>query len=471
MHAQLQTQSKIFSSASAAFGAEPNSHVTPICLGLPGVLPVLNKTAVVYAVRMALATNCRVNRRSIFARKNYFYPDLPKGYQISQYEEPLCEHGYLEIADEGTLKRIGITRIHLEEDAGKSVHAEAFVRGNETLIDINRCGVPLIEIVSEPDIRSPREAYLFLNAIRQIVQYLGICDGNMEEGSLRCDANVSIRPLGQSRFGTKTEVKNMNSFRNVERALEFEIARQRALLENGEQVDQQTLLWDADKNEAYSMRGKEDAHDYRYFPDPDLVPVEISDTWLAEIRATVPELPNARRLRIMADYGLPAYDAEILTDSRALADYFEALAQACGDGKSASNWVMGDVLRVLKEQGTTISAFALSPQSLAELLAFVQKGTISRNIARTVFDEMLASGKSAGAIIEEKGLVQISDAGKLAKTIAEVLDTNPSEAQKVLEGKEQVIGYLVGQVMRATRGKANPALVNELLRKALAERK
>jgi aspartyl-tRNA(Asn)/glutamyl-tRNA(Gln) amidotransferase subunit B len=470
VHVQLQTKSKVFSSASAAFGAEANSHVTPICLGLPGVLPVLNKTAVAYAVRMALATHCQVHPRSIFARKNYFYPDLPKGYQISQYEEPLCEHGFLEIDLDGTLKRIGITRIHLEEDAGKSLHAEAFVKKNETLIDVNRCGVPLMEIVSEPDLRSPKEAYLFLTQMRQIVRYLGICDGNMEEGSLRCDANVSVRQVGRSEFGTKTEVKNMNSFRHVEKALEFEISRQIALLESGREISQETLLWDADNNEALPMRGKEDAHDYRYFPDPDLVPLEISEAWLSEIGAMLPELPAPRRRRMIEQYGLPQYDADILTESRLLADYFEAAAQQCGDPKSASNWIMGEVLRELKERQEDISAFPVQPANLARLITLVNEGTISRSAAKTVFDAMLTSGKAPEVIVKEQGLLQISDTGELAKQVEAILNANPAEVQKYLDGKAQVLGFLVGQVMRVTRGKANPKVVNEILLRELAKR-
>lgn len=471
VHAQLLTKSKIFSTASAAFGGEANSQVTPVCLGLPGVLPVLNKTVVEYALRMALATNSTIPRRSVFARKNYFYPDLPKGYQISQYEEPLCEHGYVDIEVDGEHKRIGLTRIHLEEDAGKSIHAESFVRKNETLIDVNRCGVPLIEIVSEPDIRSAKEAAAYLTKLRQIVQYLGVCDGNMEEGSLRCDANISVRPVGQKELGTKTELKNMNSIRGVEKAIQYEIERQISLLEDGEDIVQQTLLWDADKNEAYPMRGKEDAHDYRYFPDPDLIPLEVSEEWIAEIKSALPELPDERTERLIQEYDLPEYDAGVLTDSRPLADYFEDTARKSGDPKNASNWIMGEVLRVLKETQGMIEAFPVPAEGLAELIQLINKGTINRKTGKSVFDEMVASGKSAAAIVEEKGLVQISDTGALEGEVNKVLDANPDEVQKYLDGKQQVIGFLMGQVMRATKGQANPKMVNELLRKALEARK
>jgi aspartyl-tRNA(Asn)/glutamyl-tRNA(Gln) amidotransferase subunit B len=471
VHAQLQTQSKIFSTASAAFGGEANSHVTPVCLGLPGVLPVLNETVVEYALRMAIATNSAIPKRSVFARKNYFYPDLPKGYQISQYEEPLCENGYVDIDVESGHKRIGLTRIHLEEDAGKSIHSESFVNKNETLIDVNRCGVPLIEIVTEPDIRSAKEAAAFLTKLRQIVQYLGVCDGNMEEGSLRCDANISVRPVGQETFGTKTELKNMNSIRGVEKAIEYEIERQISLLQDGEAVVQQTLLWDADRSEAFPMRGKEDAHDYRYFPDPDLIPVEINEEWIDRIKAALPELPDVRAQRLLRDYEIPEYDAGVLTDSRQLADYFENTARKSGDPKNASNWIMGEVLRVLKEMQQGIEAFSVTPEALAELIRLINAGTINRKTGKTVFDEMVASGKSAYVIVKEKGLVQISDTGELETQVDEVLDANPDEVQKYLEGKQQVIGFLMGQVMRATKGQANPKIVNELLRKALEARK
>jgi aspartyl-tRNA(Asn)/glutamyl-tRNA(Gln) amidotransferase subunit B len=467
VHAHLLTESKIFCRCSTKFGGAPNSQVCPICLGMPGVLPVLNRRAVELALRIGLATNCKIGPRSIFARKNYFYPDLPKGYQISQYEEPLCEGGYVEIEIDGELRRIGLTRIHLEEDAGKSVHAESYVSENETLIDVNRCGVPLIEIVSEPDIRSPKEAALYVSQLRQIVQYLEICDGNMEEGSLRCDANVSVRPVGSKELGVKTELKNMNSIRGVEKALEFEIARQIRVLENGGEIIQQTLLWDADRNEALPMRSKEYAHDYRYFPEPDLVPLEVSESWLQQVRSSLPELPLARKQRLVQQYNIPAYDAEVLTGTRALADYFEEAATNSGDAKSASNWVMGDVLRVLKESNSEITTFAVKPSELGSLIKLIKNGTISGKIAKSVFEEMVQSGKPAGAIVEEKGLIQISDTAELEKVVADVIGKNPGEVEKYRAGKEHVLGFLVGQVMKATRGKANPKLVNEILLKEI----
>ncbi len=468
VHAQLSTGSKIFCRCGTTFGALQNSQVCPICLGMPGVLPVLNRKAVELAIKIGLATNCRIAAHSIFARKNYFYPDLPKGYQISQYEEPLCENGWLEIElEDGSLKRIGLTRIHLEEDAGKSVHAEGYVSENETLIDVNRCGTPLIEIVSEPDIRSPREAYLYLTRIRQLVRYLGICDGNMEEGSLRCDANISVRPTGAQKFGTKTELKNMNSFRNVEKALEFEINRQIQLLESGGQIVQQTLLWDATNGKVMPMRSKEEAHDYRYFPEPDLAPLRIEEKWREAVHASLPELPMARRNRFVEQFGLPKYDADVLTDEKAIADYFEATAKLLKDAKLASNWIMGDVLRTLKEKKIDIAQFSIKPDALAELLNLIAGGTISGKIAKDVFEEMLAGDKSAKAIVAEKGLTQVSDTSIIEKAVDEVIASNPKEVERYRNGEEKVFGFLVGQVMKATRGKANPKVANEILKKRL----
>ena len=468
VHAQLLTDSKIFCRCGTVFGAPQNSQVCPVCLGMPGVLPVLNRTAIEFTVKMGLATNCHIAEHSIFARKNYFYPDLPKGYQISQYEEPLCENGWIEVElEDGALKRIGLTRIHLEEDAGKSVHAEEYVSENETLIDVNRCGTPLIEIVTEPDIRSPREAYLYLNRIRQLVRYLGICDGNMEEGSLRCDANISVRPVGEQKFGTKTELKNMNSFRNVEKALEFEINRQIQLLESGGKVVQQTLLWDAANGKIMPMRSKEQAHDYRYFPEPDLVPLRVDEKWREEIRASLPELPMARRNRFIEQLGLPKYDAEVLSDEKSIADYFDATAKLVKDAKMASNWVMGEVLRVLKEKKIEISSFSIAPPALAELLNLIADGTITNKIAKEVFEEMLAANKSAKIIVAEKGLVQVSDTSIIEKAADEVLATNPKEVERYRSGEEKVFGFLVGQLMKATRGKANPKVANAILKKKL----
>ncbi len=467
VHAQLLTESKIFCRCSTKFGAAANSQVCPVCLGMPGVLPVLNKKAVEFAIRMGLATNCRIAPYSIFARKNYFYPDLPKGYQISQYEEPLCEDGYLEIEIDGKLKRIGIIRIHLEEDAGKSVHAEEYVSEHETLVDLNRCGVPLIEIVSQPDLASPGEAALFLTRLRQIVQYLEICDGNMEEGSLRCDANVSVRPVGSTELGVKTEVKNMNSIRGVEKALEVEIHRQIKILEAGGQVEQTTLLWDANRNEVLPMRSKEYAHDYRYFPEPDLVPLQVDSEWVEQIKASLPELPLARKTRLMQQYGIPAYDAEVLTDSRALSDYFEQVASLCGDAKAASNWIMGEVLRAVKEKQIEIQQFPIPARQMANLIKQINQGTISGKIAKTVFQEMLETGKSPEQIIQEKGLVQIVDRDTIKQYVLTVIKQNPNEVKKYREGKQQLLGFFVGQVMKLSHGKANPKIVNEILREEL----
>jgi len=471
VHAQLLTKSKIFCRCSTSFGAKPNSQTCPICLGMPGVLPVLNKLAVEFAIKIALATNCRVAENSIFARKNYFYPDLPKGYQISQYEEPLSENGYVEIDIDGARKRIGITRIHLEEDAGKSIHAEEFVEENETLVDVNRCGTPLIEIVGKPEIRSPKEAYLYLTRLRQIVQYLEICDGNMEEGSFRCDANVSIRRQGSKEFGVKTELKNMNSLHGVEKALEFEIARQIQTLKAGGNVFQQTLLWDADKKETIPMRSKEFAHDYRYFPEPDLVPVQIKSEWIEKVRHSLPELPAVRRERLVEKYGLPQYDADVLTETKALVDYFEETTKISGDAKTTSNWIMGEVLRVLKGSGRDIKDFKIKPADLAALIKLIIDGRISVKIAKSVFDEMFTSGRKPDEIIKEKGLLQISDSTELEKYVLSVIDENPEEVNKFLSGHEQVLGFLLGQIMKATRGKANPKLINEILRKELQKSK
>jgi len=462
VHAQLLTNTKIFCGCSTKFGNEPNSNVCPICLGHPGVLPVLNKKVVEFAVLMGVATKSKINTNSIFARKNYFYPDLPKGYQISQYEKPICEFGTIEIEKkDGTKKNIGITRIHMEEDAGKSIHD----RGETTSVDVNRCGVPLLEIVSEPDMRSAEEAYLYLSKIKQIVQYLEICDGNMEEGSLRCDANISVRPIGQKELGTKTEIKNMNSFRNVERAINYEIKRQTDLIEDGGKVIQQTLLWDADANEAHPMRSKEEAHDYRYFPDPDLVPIEISVEWFEELKAKVPELPDAKRERFTADYNLPIYDAEILTQTKELANYYEQVTKVTNDHKAASNWVMVEVLKVLNEQKIEIEKFAITPENLGGLVNLILQGTISGKIAKDVFALMLETKQTAEEIVKEKNLVQISDTSEIEKIIQEIFTANENQVAEFLDGKEKVFGFFVGQTMKATKGKANPQIVNELLKK------
>jgi len=468
VHAQLLTRSKAFCGCSTTYGREPNSNVCPVCLGLPGTLPVLNRNLVEYIVRLGVATGCRIAPRSGFARKNYFYPDLPKGYQITQYEDPVCSGGKVEIdLPDGSRKSIGLTRIHMEEDAGKSIHDVEV----DTLVDLNRCGVPLVEIVSEPDIRSPREANLYLTRVRQIVTYLGICDGNMEEGSLRCDANVSVRKKGTTAFGTKTEVKNMNSFRNVERALEFEINRQAELLESGGTVLQESLFWDANQGVAVPMRSKEEAHDYRYFPEPDLVPVEISSDWLAGIGAALPELPGPRRDRYQEEYGLPRYDADVLTSEPGYAAYFESVIAALPAEpeayKMAGNWVMTEVLRALSESGGTIDRFAVTPSNLASMIGLIRDGTISSRSAKEVFAEMLATSEDPKSVIARKGLVQISDLETIRAAVAEVVGRNRAQVEKYLSGNTKVLGFFVGEVMKATKGKANPGMVNELLKEAL----
>jgi len=469
VHAQLLTNSKAFCSCTTKFGNEPNTNVCPVCLGLPGVLPVLNKQVVEFAIRIGLATYCTIAPRSIFARKNYFYPDLPKGYQISQYEEPICSNGYVDIdIDEAHRKRIGITRIHMEEDAGKLIHDQA----DETLVDINRCGVPLIEIVSEPDIRSPKEANSYLRVMRQIVTYLGICDGNMEEGSFRCDANVSVRKKGEKKFGTKTELKNMNSFRNVERALEFEIQRQINIIDDGGTVVQETLLWDAEKNSAHTMRTKEEAHDYRYFPEPDLVPVLVDEKWIDSVCRNLVEHPTDRRDRFVREYGLPKYDADVLTAEKDFADYFEDVVRSLGatnkeNAKQASNWVMTEALRVVSERHIDIRDFPVSPENLSAMIRLINDGTISGKIAKDVFAEMLVVNEDPKRIIERKGWVQLSDESAIEKIVDEVLAKNISQVEKYRAGNEKVFGFFVGEVMKATKGKANPSIVNSILQKKL----
>jgi len=473
VHAQMLTDSKAFCSCTTKFGNEPNSNVCPVCLGMPGVLPVLNKKLVEFVLRIGLATHCMIAPRSTFARKNYFYPDLPKGYQISQFEEPICSDGYIEIElDDGSRKRISLTRIHMEEDAGKLIHDV----GTDSLVDVNRCGVSLIEIVSEPDLRSPREASLYLHSIRQLVRYLGICDGNMEEGSLRCDANVSVRRKGTARLGTKTEVKNMNSFRHVERALTYEIDRQIDILESGGEVEQETLLWDADQNVVLPMRTKEYAHDYRYFPEPDLVPVLVDQPWLEEIRTGLPELPAERRNRFMKEYGLPRYDADVLTAERSVADYFEEVcrskdAKSAEEYKAVSNWVMGDVLRVVNERQILMSEFPISPQRLAQMITLIDEGIISGKIAKEVFEEMLVSSEEPRAMVEKKGMLQLSDEDELARIVDQVLEQNPEQVRTYIAGKDSVFSFFVGQTMRVTKGKANPKTVNKILMEKLTELK
>ncbi len=464
VHAQLLTDSKIFCGCSTRFGAEPNTHVCPVCMGHPGVLPVLNQKVIEYALRMAVAVDCEIAERSIFARKNYFYPDLPKGYQISQYEAPLAEHGRAQIEVDGRTRTIGITRIHVEEDAGKLIHDP---RLPKSYVDLNRTGVPLIEIVSEPDIRTPEEASAYLKRLRDILVYLEVCDGNMEEGSFRCDANVSIRPLGQEEFGTRTELKNMNSFRNVARALEYEIRRQTGVLDGGGEVIQETRLWDAGQEITTSMRGKEEAHDYRYFPDPDLVPLVVDRDWVARTRSELPELPAAKKARFMADYGLTAYDAEVLTDSRPLADFYERAVAVHDNPKVVANWVMNELLGALHEQGLDIGRSPVTPEHMAGLVGLIDDGQISGKIAKTVFEDMVATGKNPADIVAEKGLVQVSDEGELATIIDDILAANPKEVEQYQGGKKKLLGFFVGQVMKRTKGQANPRVVNQLLVKKL----
>jgi len=464
VHVQLKTDSKIFCGCSTAFGSEPNSQTCPVCLALPGALPVLNKKVVEFAIQAGLSTNCSITPRSIFARKNYFYPDLPKGYQISQFEDPICQHGWLDIQVEGQeLKRIGITRIHMEEDAGKLVHNDVSGLGDGSGVDLNRACTPLLEVVSEPDLRSSDEAVSYLKQLHQIVTWLGICDGNMEEGSFRCDANVSVMPLGSETLGTRAEIKNVNSFKFVKQAIEYEIQRQIDLIEDGGTVVQETRLFDPNSGTTRSMRSKEEAHDYRYFPDPDLVPLVIDDAWVQRTRAALPELPEQRKQRFMTDWSLSAYDAEVLTASRALAEYFEASVALHDNAKAVSNWIMGEITRALNDSGTSIDRCPVTPQLLVELLKLIEGGTISGKIAKTVFDEMWQSGKGPAVIVQEQGLVQVSDSGAIEVIIDEILTREAGQVAEYRSGKDKLFGFFVGQVMKASKGKANPAVVNELL--------
>ncbi len=468
VHAQLTTGSKIFCSCSTRFGKDANTQTCPVCLGMPGALPVLNRTVVEYALRTALATNCRINLFNQFARKNYFYPDLPKGYQISQYELPISEHGHIDIdlPGETQTKRIGIHRIHIEEDAGKLMHELDGTVSDSSFVDYNRTGVPLIEIVSEPDMKSPDEAGEYLRTLRAIVQYLEVCDGNMEQGSFRCDANVSVMVKGAAKFGTKVELKNMNSFRNVTKALEYEISRQTALIEDGETIVQETRLWDDSRSRTISMRGKEEAHDYRYFPDPDLVPVVIDDSWIEKVRGSLPELPRTKIDRFVDQYSIPKYDAAIIASSRTLADYFERCVSRHNNPKAASNWIMTGILRHLDDVNA-VDRFSVTPSHLAAMIQLIDSGTISGKIAKTVFEEMVSSGKMPQVIVEEKGLIQVSDEAEIEKTVISVIDEHPGEAQAYRDGKDKLLGFFVGQIMKKTKGKANPKMANDLLRKHL----
>ena len=464
VHAQLRTRSKMFCGCGTMFGLTANSQTCPICLGLPGTLPVINQAAVEMAVRTGLALNCTIGATNRFARKNYFYPDLPKGYQISQYEAPICEHGEIEISTVEGKKKVRIRRAHLEEDAGKNVHETGT---NGSRVDLNRAGTPLLEIVTEPDMRSAEEVVAYLKTLRDTLMYLEVCDGNMEEGSFRCEPNLSLRPLGQKEFGTKVELKNINSFKFVKDAIEYEVKRQTKVLSEGGRIQQETRLWNLDRGETAVMRSKEEAHDYRYFPDPDLVPLKLEREWIESFRASVPELPVARMKRFVGEFGLPEYDAGVLTASKGIADYFETCVKLFNQPKTVSNWVMGELTRELNNSGTNVDASPVTPEQLVGLLEMVEKGTISLKVARDMFPELYRSGKSAEQIVREKGLTQVSDEGALDKIIEEVLAKNPTQVAQFKEGKQQVLGFLVGQAMKASGGKANPGKVNELLRKKL----
>ena len=470
VHAELKTASKIFCCSSTEFGGDPNTHICPVCLGLPGVLPVLNKKVLEFAIKTGLALNCKIAEFSKFDRKNYYYPDLPKNYQISQYDLPVAEHGRLEVTLDGVHKRIGITRVHLEEDAGKLVHEGATMATSKySLVDYNRTGVPLVEIVSEPDIRSPEEARLYLEKLKAILEYADVSDCKMEEGSLRCDANISVRPMGQKEFGTRTELKNMNSFRALQKALEYEVERQIEVLEDGGRVIQETRSWDEGKGITLSMRSKEEAHDYRYFPDPDLVPMIISREWVEAIRQTLPELPDARKTRYIRDYGLPEYDAEVITASMTLSDYFDEGLKHTNNSKALSNWVMGEMMKFINSTGqsTADPGFPVPAANLAELVELIDKGVISGKIAKDVFKEMQEKGGKPAAVVEAKGLRQISDEGAVGAIVDEVLAKNPQSVEDFRNGKERALGFLVGQVMKATRGQANPEVVNRLLQEKM----
>jgi aspartyl-tRNA(Asn)/glutamyl-tRNA(Gln) amidotransferase subunit B len=470
-HCQLLTNSKLFCSCSTRFGEPANMNTCPVCLGLPGALPVLNRAAVAMAVKAGLGLNCTINPESQWSRKNYFYPDLPKGYQISQYDRPLAEHGFIEIRVNGEARKIGVQRIHMEEDAGKSLHEGFPDSSRNTYLDYNRSGVPLVEIVTRPDIRSSEEAYDYLTRLKEILEYLDVCDGNMEEGSLRCDANVSVRLKGAEKFGTRTELKNINSFRFVRKAIDYELNRQIEVLESGGRIVQETRLWNSDEERTVSMRSKEEAHDYRYFPDPDLPLLVLDEEWLSGIHKSMIELPEARRRRFIEAYATSDYDAGVLTMTRALAEFFDEAARLSGQPKAAANWIMGDLLRFFKDANLDmkdLSASPVTPKMLADMILLVEKGTISGKIAKTVMEEMYKTGKAPAAIVEEKGLVQISNSGELEAIVDNVMTQHADAVAQFRSGKQGSLGFLVGQVMKATQGRANPQTVNELLRKRLA---
>ena len=467
VHCQLATRTKIFCGCATSFGAAPNSNVCPVCLGLPGALPVLNKQAVEFAIQAAIALTCRVNPSSIFARKNYFYPDLPKGYQISQFDKPLAEHGYVDIEVNGVKKRIGITRIHMEDDAGKSIHDGFKDSDKYTYVDLNRTGTPLIEIVSEPDIRSADEAHAYLTELKQVLQYIGVSTCDMEKGQMRADANVSVMPKGADKFGTKAEVKNLNSFRFLKLAVDQEIERQVGVVESGGRVVQETRLFNPATGETVTMRSKENAHDYRYFPEPDLVPLKISDTWMANVRASMTELPASRRARFVGEYGLREYDAQVLTAERETSDYFEQVVKASGDARAAANWVMGDLAALLKDAEKNIAESPVSAENLGRLIKLITDGKISGKIAKELLPKMAESGDAPETLVEREGLSQISDEGALLKIIDEVIAANPKQLEQYRAGKTTVIGFFVGQVMKASRGQGDPAVVNRLLKDKL----
>jgi aspartyl-tRNA(Asn)/glutamyl-tRNA(Gln) amidotransferase subunit B len=466
VHAQLKTKTKIFCNCSTMFGALPNTHVCPVCSGMPGSLPVLNRKVVEYTIRMGIAVGCSIERESRFARKNYFYPDLPKGYQISQYELPIARNGHITLDVNGKRENIRIMRIHMEEDAGKLTHAPD---RPVSFVDFNRTGVPLIEIVSEPDIRTPEAASAYLKQLRAIVRYIDICDGNLEQGSFRCDANVSIRPKGVKKLGTRTEIKNLNSFKNVEKSLHYEINRQAEITGDGGKIVQETRLWDPEKNITTSMRSKEEAHDYRYFPDPDLLPLIVEEQWINEIKSRMPELPKEKKERFISEYKLPSYNAEILTSSRELSEYFEECLKVCPDPKPVSNWIMGALLGLLNASGKSIADSPISAIHLGQLLKLVDKGVISGKIAKTVFDEMARTSRPPMEIIEQKGLVQVTDESAIQSVVLKVLENNPKQIQEYKNGKVKIIGFFVGQVMKQTKGRANPKMVNQILKQKLDE--
>lgn len=458
IHAQLQTKSKMFCGCSTEFGVGDNENTCPVCTGMPGALPVVNQTAIEYGIKIGLALNCSIRNKSVFARKNYFYPDLPKGYQISQYDEPICEKGFLDIYVEKQKKRIGITRAHLEEDAGKSMH-----QGEYSLINYNRSSVPLMEIVSEPDIRTPAEAAEYARSVRQILRYLNVCDGNLEEGSMRCDCNVSVRKRGESRFGTKVEIKNINSFRFVEKAIEYEIQRQIDCLESGEKINQETRLYDVDKNKTFTMRTKEEANDYRYFPDPDLLPLVVPPAQVEKIKKAQPEMPGQKVERYQNEYGIPEYDAFVLTQEKEISEYYESVAKECNNPKAASNWVMVEVMRELNDSKAEISKSPISAKNLGELIKLIDNNTISGKIAKTVFAEMWKTSKEPGVIIKEKGLVQITDTKAIETIIDRVIANNPQQVQEYRGGRDKLFGFFVGQAMKETKGQASPDMVNKIL--------